>query len=414
MGHAQIAIFEAHEGRLSNTGDPRIVGAGLALGFLGLGGAAGMGAASGHWYAFFNAYLIAFCFFLAIPLGALVFVTLQHLTRAGWSATVRRLAELIGSTMPLFAVLVVPIVLPTLAGSHAVFEWADPTLVANDHLLQHKAPYLNGSFFAARCIVYFGLWILLARFFLGSSLLQDKTRDVELTHRQQRWAAPAMIGLAVTLSYASVDLIMTLEPHWYSTIIGVYYFAGCFVSCMAVLIVLAKYLHHRGKLGDAVNVEHYHDLGKLLFAFTFFWAYIAFSQYMLIWYANIPEGTIWYQHRQDGSWIGFSLLLLFGHFIIPFLGLISRNAKRRTNVLLFWAIWMLVMHWVDMYYLIAPSLIAHGHGEPGNLNLTLMDPFCMIGMAGLFVAALAWRLQRHRLVPTNDPRLSEAMAFENI
>jgi hypothetical protein len=409
--------LDANDARLSPfAGGSKMMMIGLGLGVVGLGGAAALGAGAGdHFTGFLHSYLVAFCYFLAIALGGLFFVTLQHLTRAGWSVAVRRLAEVVAGSLPVLALLSLPIVLPTFLGSHALYHWADPAARAEevDHLLHHKAPYLNNTFFLIRMVVFFGFWSLLARYFLKNSVKQDETGDPALTSKQQVLAAPAMILFALTLTYGAVDLLMSLVPHWYSTIIGVYYFAGSMMSAMATVILLAKYLQRNGKLGDIVTVDHYHDLGKLMFAFTFFWAYIAFSQFMLIWYANLPEDTIWYAPRQEGQWIGFSIVLILGHFVIPFVGVMSRHAKRKTGVLAFWAVWLLVAHWVDMFYLVKPTLIIEHAAAAGSLHLSLMDPLCWVGVFGFFLAALGMGLKKHRLVPVKDPRLTESLAFEN-
>ncbi|MCA9549659.1 MAG: hypothetical protein KC933_06465 [Myxococcales bacterium] len=407
--------LDANDARLSPfEGGGKMIAVGFGLGAVGLGGAAALGAGAGdHFEGFLHSYLVAFAYFLAIALGGLFFVTLQHLTRAGWSVAVRRLAEVVAGTLPVLALLSLPIVIPTFLGNHALYHWADPAARQEDHLLHHKEAYLNNTFFLIRMVVFFGFWSLLARYFLKNSTKQDETGDPEITTKQQKLSAPAMILFALTLTYGAVDLLMSLVPHWFSTIIGVYYFAGAMMSAMATLIVLAKYLQGKGKLGDIVTVDHYHDLGKLMFAFTFFWAYIAFSQFMLIWYGNIPEDTIWYAPRQVGQWIPFSIALILVHFAIPFVGVMSRHAKRKTGILLFWAIWLLFAHWMDMFYVVKPTMIIEHGGEAGMLHLSLMDPLCWVGVLGFFIAAIGMGLKKHRLVPVKDPRLTESLAFEN-
>lgn len=407
--------LDANDARLTPfEGGGKLRTVGLALGVIGLGAGAGIGATQGdHWVGFFHSYLTAFCYFLAIALGGLWFVTLQHLTRAGWSVTVRRIAEFMASSLPWLAVLALPVIIPTVMGNHALYEWADPSIRAKDHILHHKEPYLNNTFFLVRMVVFFGFWALLSRFFLKSSTTQDKSGDAAITSKMERVAPVGMLLFALTLTYAAVDLIMSLMPHWFSTIIGVYYFAGAVMSCMATMILIAKYLQSKGKLEGIVTVEHFHDMGKLMFAFTFFWAYIAFSQFMLIWYANMPEGTMFYLPRQEGAWATFSLVLLFGHFIIPFVGVMSRHAKRKTGILMFWAIWLLVAHYIDMFYMVKPTLIAVHKWDAGQLHFSLMDPLCWVGLFGFFLAAIGTAMKNHNLVPVKDPRLSEALAFEN-
>ncbi len=260
------------------------------VGGVGLAAAAVIGLASDHGgERFFHSFLVSFCFFLSLSLGALFFVILQHLTRSGWSVVVRRLAEGIAANLFWLAGMAVLVVI----GMGKLYHWTHADVVAADALLQGKSAYLNPTFFVVRMAIYFGVWVLLARFFLTSSIRQDQSGDVSLTHRMQRFSAPAMLLYGVTVTFAAFDLLMSLDPHWFSTIFGVYYFSGCVVGFFALLTLVVFAVQRSGRLTKAITVEHYHDLGKLIFAFVVFWAYIAFSQYMLIWYANIPEETAW-------------------------------------------------------------------------------------------------------------------------
>jgi hypothetical protein len=223
----------------------------------------------------------------------------------------------------------------------------------------------------------------------------------------QRLAAPATFIFAVTLTFAAFDFGMSLEPEWFSTMFGVYFFAGSVVGFFALLPLSTFLLQKMGWLSRTVTVEHYHDMGKLVFAFIVFWTYIAFSQYMLIWYGNLPEETFWFLRRQTGEWTQLSLLLLFGHFAVPFFGLISRSPKRRKAVLAIASIWVLFMHFVDMYYVVMP------HTSAERIPLSIVDVACFLGIGGIFVAAAAHRLARLSLIPVKDPRLQESLAFEN-
>lgn len=377
------------------------------VGLITLVGSGLIGTLGGKGQAFFTAYLTNFVFFLTLCLGALFFVLIQHLTRSGWSVVVRRLAELTAANVRLLAVLVLPILA---FGMKPLYEWMHfPKHGEHDPILSAKEPYLNMPFFIARVVIYFAAWILLSRYFLQRSVEQDATGDPKLTLRMQKWSAGAMFVFALTTTFAAFDLVMSLSPHWFSTIFGVYFFAGSVVGFVGFLILLVAFLQSRGKLPHAITTEHYHDLGKLLFAFTVFWAYIAFSQYMLIWYANIPEETYWYLARQTGAWTYVSLILLFGGFVLPFLGLISRVPKRKPKWLVIAAAWLLLLHWVDTYWLIVPNPHDEGHLELGVLMLTTF-----IGFAGLFLAGLAQLMKSCSLVPERDPRLAESLRFENI
>lgn len=352
---------------------------------------------------FYHTYLTSYMFYLSLSLGALAFVMTQHLTRAGWSVVVRRISEIVAAVIPLFIVLFIPILL----GLGDLYSWSDPTLVQNDHLLQVKKPYLNITFFLLRFILYFSIWWGLAYFLFSRSVRQDESGDPRLTIQMEKVSAPGMLLFFITLSFAAFDWMMSLEPHWYSTIYGVYFFSGSVLGFLAFFIIVVFLLQKQGCLVHAITIEHYHDLGKLLFAFVFFWGYIAFSQYMLIWYGNIPEETMWYQLRQEGGWFWVSMLLLFGHLLIPFMGLLSRYPKRRKSFLFFWAVWLFMMHYVDIYWLVMP------HYRELQVPFHLVDAGCFLGMGGVFIAGLAFIARGCSLVPAKDPRLGESLTFEN-
>ena len=223
----------------------------------------------------------------------------------------------------------------------------------------------------------------------------------------EKLSAVALILFGLSVTFAAFDWLMSLEPHWFSTIYGLYFFAGAVVAFFAAIILAALALQRGGWLAQSITTEHYHELGKLLFGFIVFWGYMAFSQYMLIWYANIPEETGWYVDRQTGPWTAVSLVLLFGHLLIPFFGLLSREVKRRRILLGAWAAWMLVIHWVDLYWLIMPTF------APGHLPFGPTDLCCMIAVGGPFLAGLLWSARGRALLPMKDPRLDESLAFEN-
>ena len=365
--------------------------------------------------AFFRSYLLNYAYYLSLALGALFFVMLQHLTRAGWSVTVRRLAEFVSGTLPALAILFAPLFIPALAGMKGVWSWTNADVVAQDHLLQAKRVYLNVPFWMLRLAAYFAIWVLLARFFRRQSLAQDASGDPELTVRMQWWSAPGTLLYALTVTFFAIDVLMSLNPHWYSTIFGVYFFAGSLVGFFALLAVLVHGVQSAGALRQAVTREHYHDVGKLAFGFVVFWAYIAFSQYMLVWYANLPEETVWFNPRQaSGWWVGVSLLLLFGHFVAPFLALLSRYPKRRPVVLAATAVWLLGMHWLDLYYLVIPGQHGRPVGASPPAPVHATDLLLFVGIGGVFAAAVLRQMGRYALLAQGDPRLHEALEFENI
>jgi len=404
---SQATLSPNEDYKLGDLGPKLTKTAGL-VGLAALAVSAVLGFIKGDHYAQFqHSYLIAYIYFLSIALGGMFFTMVLHLMRGGWAGVVRRTAEILAGTIPLFAVLSLVVILPAVFGNYELYKWVSAEKVAADHLLQHKQGYLNVPFFVARMFVYFAAWIMISKKLLANSTAQDTTNDPEYTLRNERVSAPGMFVFALTVTFASFDFIMSLAPHWFSTIFGVYFFAGSMLAYFATTIVLMIWLQGKGKLTESVTIEHYHDLGKLLFAFVFFWGYICFSQYMLIWYANIPEETEWFLHRQEGDWVWVSLIVLFGHFLIPFPALLSRHVKRNKKIIGALAAYMLVMHYVDLYWQIAPSIGGH------HIHLSLMDLTCWIGVGGLFVAAAAKVAGDRALIPIGDPRLGESLAFEN-
>ena len=371
------------------------------IGVLGLGASYAMGPMAGGeaTKTFFHSYLLNFMYFLSLGLGALFFVLVSHLMRAGWNVTVRRMAESIAWTL-------IPMVLPGLVllfGMHELYEWSHADAVAIDPILQHKASFLDPSFFKLRFFIYFLVWGGLSWWYMRGSVRQDSNGDSRITVGLERMAPLSMIAYALTVTLASFDWLMSLNPHWFSTIYGVYYFAGSALSAFSLCAILAYRLKQQGKLGPAVNPAHFHDLGKLMFAFVVFWSYIAFSQYMLIWYANMPEETIFFELRQNPTWLFLSVMLLVGHFALPFLGLISRIPKLRPALLSLLAVWVLAIHWFDLFYLVVPN------SRPDGPAFSLMDFTCFVGIGGLFLAVLIWRLAGVSLVPVKDPRLQESL-----
>jgi hypothetical protein len=376
----------------------------LIVGGIALAGAVAVGL--GDTAKLQRAYLVAFMYVLSIALGALWFVTIQHLTNAKWSVVVRRVAEILASNMWVVGVLSLGVVVPMLAGSTDLYAWLDHARVENDHILHHKAAYLNVTFFTVRMVLYFGFWIWLGRRFFTLSVRQDTDGGSEISSALQRTSAPAMIAFALTLTFCSIDLVMSLDATWFSTMFGVYYFAGCVLAGYSTLALSLMWVQSNGRLTATVNQEHYHDIGKMMFAFTVFWAYIGFSQFMLIWYADIPEETHWYHWRFEGGWKVVSALLLGAHFVVPFFGLMSRHVKRNKKSLAFWAFWILAIHYLDLFWLIYPN-------GGGDVPLGLVDILCLIGVVSVFAGVSARRARGVNLIPTGDPRLADSLAFEN-
>lgn len=349
-------------------------------------------------------WLVSFLFFLSLALGGLFFVLIQYASQGGWGVVLRRIGETTFATIPVMAVLFIPVVL----GLHDIYSWSAPGAAEQDALLRWKAPYLNVPFFLIRAAIFFTCWSFIALVYYQRSRGQDETGDPAVSARLRRFAGPAIIVLALTQTFASVDWIMSLTPHWYSTMFGVYFFAGSFVGFIALLSVVAVAMRRAGLLDTVITPEHLQDVGKLLFGFTAFWAYIAFSQFFLMWYANLPEETIWYKARLEGSWKVISILLMAGHFGVPFFYLMGYAVKRRGWTLALGGAWLLAMHFIDIYWQVMPTL------HPEGLRPSLLDIAALLAVGGTFVAAASWLMRRQALVPVRDPRLAESLAFENV
>jgi hypothetical protein len=320
-----------------------------------------------------------------------------------WAIVVRRLAETAAGTLPLFALLFLPLAF-ALPG---LYPWAAPEAVG-DALLVWKRPYLNEPFFLARAAAYLVVWSLAAAWFLRLSRRQDAAPDAAAAARLRRFSGPLLVPVALAHTFAAFDWLMSLDPHWYSTIFGVYSFSGSLLAGFAFLALAAVLLSRSGLAPGAIGSEHFHDLGKLLFAFTAFWAYIGFSQYFLIWYGNIPEETEWFRARLSGHWQEFSILLALGHFALPFFFLLPRAVKRSAGALAAAATWLLLMHLVDVVWLVVPSV--RGAGP----ELALACAGALLANGGAFLAVFGVLLRRHPLLPLGDPRLAESLAFENV
>ncbi|HEX6811444.1 MAG TPA: quinol:cytochrome C oxidoreductase [Planctomycetota bacterium] len=400
--------------------------ASVQMGLLGVGvvllGAA-WGTGGEHFYF---SYLVGYMGVLGICLGALFFVMIQHITRAGWSPTVRRIAENTMWALPLMLLLFVPIFVG-IDKLYAHWVHANP----NDLVLEGKSGWLNKNFFLVRVVAYFGIWIGLAWFFRSNSIKQDETGDPAISLKLSRRAAPGLLLFALSTTFAAFDWIMSMDPHWFSTIFGVTYFAGAAMASLAFTILFAKWLGRRGYLKNAITVEHYHDLGKLMFVYMVFWTYTNFSQYMLQWYANMPEETHWFLVRTVNGWGAIGTILIVGHFFIPFAFLMSRHVKRHGMALSAGAIFLLVIHCIDMQFLILPNA-SHGQ-EEGQAAKELLagsagfseqlgdylhhvhwtDFGCFLGILSLVAGLTLMNMRKANLVPIRDPRLSESLHFLN-
>jgi hypothetical protein len=350
------------------------------------------------------AYLTAYTFVTSLGVGALAWLMIQHLVGAVWSVSVRRLLENLTRPLPWLALLFLPVAL----NLDRLYPWAEPARLRADPELARRAIWLNPVLFDVRAAIYLASWAVLAGLLTRASALQDRSADPVLVRRMRATSAWGLAVLGLTTSLAAFDWLMSLDAHWSSTIFGVYFWAGALVASLAALILLVLGLWAVGGLRGVVTIEHLHDLGKLLFSFVIFWAYIAFSQYVLIWYANLPEETEWYILRRSGSWNTLSWSLLFGHFVVPFLLLLPQATKRDPFWLGFVAAWVLVFHYADLYWLVMPALGPEG-AKPSGLDAALL-----LAVALSYGAIVARTCQVRPLFPKGDPHLAESIAFRNL
>lgn len=343
-------------------------------------------------------YLIAFYYLTGLGLGAGMFVAVQYVANAGWSVALRRIPEAITATLPFAGVGAVILIF----GIHTLYEWSHTTVVVGDAILQNKAAWLNEPFFIARTIGYFVLWIIMSRIIVRNSVRQDEDGDVRFTRRNVRYSVFFIITGVYTFCLASVDWLMSLQPHWYSTVFGWLNLSGMFLAALAAIIVIMVMLRHLG-YSHVFTTEHLHDMGRLLMAFSFFWVYMWISQHMLIWYSNIPEETSYYIFRHFGGWGSLSFLNVILNWAIPFFLLLPKATKRSDKIMLWAAIVVLLGHWLDLYIMIMPSVFA---AEPvfGFWEIGLFA-----GMLALFFFIVATALQKQNLVPVKDPYLIESL-----
>ena len=347
------------------------------------------------WHSFLTSSL--FVFFLS--LGGVFFTAIQHVTKAGWSVNVRRLMEGFGAYIPIGCVSA----LVLLFSGDSLYSWFNKDVVASDPLLQHKSAYLNWFFFLIRLLVFSGIWIFFSQKLTRLSLKQDQTGEEEISSKSIPYSVAFLMLFALSFSFFSFDALMSLEPHWFSTIFGVYAFTGLFQSFIAALILFVIYFKRTGILNKSiVNENHLHDLGKFLFGLTIFWAYIAFSQYMLVWYANLPEEAIYYLHRSEHDWKRLSLALLFFKFAVPFLFLLPRWVKRDEGSLVIVSVLILMAQYADLYWMIYPQF------DPEHIRLGFLELGILVGFIGLFLYRLFYFFSRHPLVPVQDPRQRES------
>ncbi len=349
--------------------------------------------------AFNNVILLEFL--TSVGLGALFFVALEHLVGAVWSTPFRRVFEILSSVL-----LILPIVaLPIYFHAHDIFHWTHADVVAADEILQQKSPYLNMTFFTIRIVAYFVLWILFYWLLSRNSKKQDKSKDPKITKMNAKISAIFMPIFAITITFSSIDWMMSLEPHWFSTIFGVYYFSGTVIASLAMGTLLVIWLNEKGLLIKGIKKDHYYSLGALLFAFVNFWAYIAFSQYLLIWYANLPEETFWYLQRWEGSWLYFSVFFIIVHFAIPYFAMLSQPSKMDAKRLKFMALWLAITHILDLYWIVIPTL------SPEGFVFGWIEIGFILLAFGIVMVVFNLKAKNTNLVAIGDPKLQREIDF---
>ncbi len=350
---------------------------------------------------FFRSYLVGYLFVLALPLGSLVLMMVHYLSGGAWGLAVRRPFEAASRTLPLMALLFIPVIL----GMHSLYEWTHADVVANDPIIRYKTPYLNQGFFILRAVFYFAVWCTLALVLTRWSKAQDAhPTPPPADEKFRRVAAPGILLYAICITFASFDWVMSLDPHWFSTIFGLLFMVGQGVSALAFTIGIAFVLSRTAPMDHVLTPAKFHDYGKLLFAFVMLWAYLSFSQFLIIWSANLPEEIPWYIRRFSNGWGPVSLALALGHFCLPFLILLSRDIKRQASRLALVAAFVLVMRFIDLYWLISPQF----HHE--QFRLHWLDLAVVVGLFGTWLAVYCWNLKGRALVPVGDPYMEEALA----
>ncbi len=387
-----------------------------------------------HWRRFMHAYMIGWSFVFSIAIGALLFILVHHIARAKYGIVLRRLAEFMVSTFPFLFVLGLVMIIPTLAGYKGLYFFTDAGLHKDTHPLfhhmHHKLGWLSPAFFAARYVFYFAVFIGISRYFVKTSREMDSAPDAaaaaKLADRMRVVSGPSIVAYALTLMFAVTDFFMTMQPTWYSTIYSVNYFAGGMLAAYCVMALLGRALQRQGKLVHSITVEHYHDIGKYMFGWTFFWIYTAFSQFMLQWYGNMPEETVFYNYRMFSDWKWITIALLLGHWAFPYVSLVTRWSKRILPILMFLAVWQLAFHWLDLYWNIMPNYQWMPFSDSNALNMgplwgdpakhsigfSLMDITTWLALVALFLAAVG-KSMKGNLMPIKDPKLGECLAFEN-
>ncbi len=348
---------------------------------------------------FYQAYLIAYTFWMGVILGSMALLMVQHLSGGVWGIVLRRPFEAAVRTLPIMTALFLPIVV----GMHSIYEWSHAGITDTDPIIAAKALYLNTPFFIARQVVYFAVWNLICHLLTRWSAEHDRTGDPALLAKLSRLSGAGLVAYFITVTFAMVDWTMSVNPHWFSTIWGMLYIGGQGLSAFAFGICVLVLLAQTAPLNRVLTSNHFHDLGKFLFAFLMLWAYLSFSQFLIIWSANIPEEIPHYLTRWENTWKFLSIFIVVGHFIVPYALLLSRDLKRNAGKLRVIATWILCARVAEYYWHVAPELHRDG------FTVSLLDVALPLALGGLFISLFVSQLGGRALLPINDPALEKAL-----
>lgn len=350
-------------------------------------------------FQFYRSYLWPYLFIVALSVGPLAWLMLQYVTGGAWGVIIRRPCEAAARTLPLVALMFLPIFI----GIPNLYPWSHAKVVAADELLRHKQPYLNLPFFLVRAAVYFAGWLLLSWFFNRWSATEDREGPAVAHRKMGAMAGPGLLFWGFSVTFMSIDWVLSIDPKWFSTIFGMLFMASQALTAMAFLIALMVLLSYRRPMSEILTARHLHDLGKFLLALVMVWAYFSFSQFLIIWSGNLPEEIPWYLARLNGGWQYVALALVLGHFALPFALLLSRDLKRNFKLLAAIAVFILLMRFVDLYWLVAPCF------RQASWGVSWMDFTAPIGLTGIWLAYFLRQLEKRPLMPLHDPHLEEAL-----
>jgi hypothetical protein len=348
---------------------------------------------------FYRSYLWSYIFIVAISLGPMAWLMLQYVTGGAWGLVIRRACEAAGRTLPLTLLMFIPIVI----GMNNLYPWPHAEIVNADPLLKHKAPYLNVPFFLIRAAIYFAGWLFLSWWFNKWSAKEDAEGHDAVHGKMSRMAGPGILFWGFSVTFMAIDWVLSVDPKWFSTMFGLLFIASQGLTAMAFLITLMVLLSNRRPMSEVLTHRHLHDLGKFMLALVMVWAYFSFSQFLIIWAGNLPEEIPWYLTRLNHGWQFVGLLLVLGHFVLPFALLLSRDLKRNFKFLASIAVFILLMRFVDLYWLITPSF------RKDSFGLSFLDFTIPIGLVGIWLAYFLTQLEKRPLIPVNAPHLEEVL-----